>query len=399
MDIDVGKNPSMDVGAGKELPGQRDDIARERKETKAQPTPERTKVGTPSALKKDRLESEQISQEKLKSTIESNHPRLSEEKSRYYRMSDAVRDSLVKYDVPSVQDLMNRLSAETRQMILEAITDAQMDADDSVNPRKYFDMLSKMLPLTLSLLYGLAGTEKGFDMTNLKRAMFEMMKETVELMAKNLDSSGLSPENKARLRVLAEQLTTEKGAFSGGKNENLTQQLADADVPPPSTVEEESVSTEELMKLFKTLHYFANQMEARRDERSSEKSMEETIRCLSNLLDVIKEFPQKTQADVVKVLISTQPILTSDLTNRALGPHTLHLAQSLSLLAVNLSQKMGIIPDDLSLSRTSAEYLSRVFAGLIVVAGISGRLVVDRGDGKAMNMQEAAEIGKFLDDV
>ncbi len=405
---------------------------------KADTTKETQKKGVERAsLQKDTIQSNQVQHTPLKQSLKMNRPLLPEQKSQYTRMSDAIRNAITTFDLPTGKALIQSLSPEIQEMHKEVLENAMFSPSNPLKPNKFFDTLSHLIPLGASILNGLGSDEHVVNLSNMKSSMITMLQEMGELMSKHGESSTLSHEGKKLLSLLSGQLaslpnsgaqslneelravlgstatpnaefashssveyftnkidqalSTGQSQISVKGNHRLINDLVDANLLPPSTLEGKSISAQTLSEIRSTLGPL---LSGEHSFHSGEKPMAPTIAFLASFLSSVEVFPEKTQSEVIKVMISTQPILSHHLSNRALGPHTVHLANSLSHFSVDLTNKLGLIPDHPTHIKSVSEYFSRLFAGLIITASILGRLQVDRGDGKAISIDEINDAGK-----
>jgi hypothetical protein len=409
---------------------------------------ERTKEAELKAMQANSLKSEimraqQLHEAPLKQSLKMDRPLLHEHTSRFERMSDAIINVQKELALPSSKDLIDLLSPQTKKNVNEAIEDNLFTPSNGLKIQNFFDILSRLIPLGISLLHGLASDEHVVNLSQMREAMLNTLKETGELMSKHGESLQLSEEGKQLLSLISEKLTTlptgstqtqdlneqlrailghtltpnsslvsygsvkhfthaitkalgqGKTSVSVAAHQQLIGELVDADLLPPSAFDQETISRESLTEIKTQLENFQNNSVNRELALDIQgKPMAPTIGFLANFLSNIGVFPERTQSEVIKVMISTQPVLSYTLSNRALGPHTVHFAHSLSHFAVDLSQQMGLIPSHPAHLKSVSEYFTRIFAGLIITAGILGRLEVDRGDGKAMTLEDAKETGK-----
>lgn len=405
---------------------------------KAENVKEAQKTGVEQvALQKDSIQANTIKQTPLKQSLAINLPLLPEQSSQFDRMADAIRSAIIKFGLPTAKVLINQLSPRVQEMHREAMENSIFSSTNSLKPRKFFDTLSHLIPLGASIMNGLGSDEHVLHLSNMKNSMISMLQEMGELMAKHGESPMLSHEGKQLLSLLSGQLSSLPNdgtesfneqlrsilgntltpnaeivshgsvkhftneidqALSSGKsqiavkgNHQLINNLVDADLLPPSTLDGKSVSAKTLLEIRTTLE----QLQAGNlSTNIFDKPMAPTIGFLATFLSTIGVFPENTQAEVIKVMVSTQPVLNYNLSNRALGPHTVHLAHSLSHFSVSLSNKLGLISDNPAHIKSISEYFTRLFAGLIITASVLGRLQVDRGDGKAIGIDEIHDAGK-----
>lgn len=445
MGMEIGRDPlrSRDLERERE----RDRVQKNTTDAKETLQTDEKKAIEQESIKKDSIQKRQLHEVPLKQSAKMNRPLLRKHTSRFNRMSDALIDARKTYDLPSPKKLLKSLSPGLQEEITELIEDAMFNPGSGPKIQKFFDILSRLIPLGASLLHGLGSDDHVLNLPDLRAAMLDMLKETGEMMMKHQDSTVLSAEGKQLHAMLSSQLlslptdgtqtqalneqlrsilghtitpnaelishgsvkhfTNEidaalaKGGseISVAQNQQMTDHLVDADLLPPSTLDSETVSSDTLKKIKGVLENFQASNTSGENSTPSTtqphvgKPMAPTIGFLATFLSNIGVFPENTQAEVIKVMISTQPVLSYNMSNRALGPHTVHLAHSLSHMAVDLTSQLGLIPKHPAHMKSVSEYFTRIFAGLIVTASILGRLEVDRGDGKAMRLDDE-EAGK-----
>lgn len=443
MGMEIGPDPirKRDLNQDRDLLQKEEIKAREAKQASI------AKSLETEAIKNDSIEKRQLNETPLKLSEEMSRPLLSSHTSRFARMSDAIVNARKEFDLPTPRQLIKQLSPETQAKIKESIDESIFNPQGGVKTRKFFDLLSRLIPLGASLLYGLGSDDHILNLPQLRASLIDMLKETGHLMIQHGDSSILSKEGEQLIQLLSgkllalpadetqilelnEQLRSVLGntitpnvelishgsvqhftdeintALSCGRseisvadNQQLIDSLVDADLLPPSILDKKTIQASLLKELKDELQNFQHSEESSSTPIATDgasftgKPMAPTIGFLASFLSNIGVFPEKTQAEVIKVMISTQPVLSYNMSNRALGPHTVHFAHSLSHLSVNLARELELIPGHPAHLKSVSEYFTRIFAGLMISAGILARLEVDRGDGKAMRLDDE-EAGK-----
>jgi len=399
------------------------------------------------AIKNDSIQKRQLHEIPLKQSEKMNRPLLRSHTSRFERMSDALINARKEFDLPSPRQLLHKLSPEVQEKVQNVIDEAMFNPGSGPKIMKFFDILSRLIPLGSSLLHGLGSDDHVLNLPQLRESMINMLKETGQMMMKHGDSTILSQEGEQLTQLLSEQLLSlptdgtqtqalneqlrailgntitpntelishgsvqhftdeiDTALAKGGsevsvtENQQLIDDLVDADLLPPSTLDRKTVDASLLKELKTELENFQKTGATSTTPLTTPsggyigKPMAPTIGFLATFLSNIGVFPESTQAEVIKVMISTQPVLTYNMSNRALAPHTVHFAHSLSHMSVNLAQELGLIPDHPAHMKSVSEYFTRIFAGLIITAAVLGRLEVDRGDGKSMRLDDE-EAGK-----
>lgn len=443
MGMEIGRDPLRN----RDLERERDRVQQNSTEAKETLQTDEKKAIEQESIKQDSIQKRQLQDIPLKQSAKMNRPLLSKHTSRFQRISDALIDARKRYDLPSPKDLLQSLSPKLQEEIKEVIEEAMFNPGSSPKIQNFFDILSRLIPLGASLLHGLGSDDHVINLSELRTAMLDMLKESGEMMMKHHDSIVLTTEGKQLNSMLSSQLISlptdgtqtqalneqlrsilgytitpnaelishtsmkhfiheidqalagKNSEISVASNQQMTDHLVDADLLPPSTLDNETVSAAILKKIksvlinFQTQNTISGSSAQQTPQTPLTKPMAPTIGFLATFLSNIGVFPESTQAEVIKVMISTQPVLSYNMSNRALGPHTVHFAHSLSHMAVDLSSQLGLIPNHPAHIKSVSEYFTRIFAGLIVTASVLGRLEVDRGDGKAMRWDDE-EAGK-----
>lgn len=146
-------------------------------------------------------------------------PRESKSSSAPQKMAEVIKNVQRKYMLPKSKDLVNRLKPVTQQSVQQITRQALADSD-LVNPKKFLDTLSKMVPLAVATINEGKGQSSSTLPTDLSTMLMQMMNDLAPHINKLLSLEKLPDDLKGLLQQLSQQLATiKKGELS------LTDQL------------------------------------------------------------------------------------------------------------------------------------------------------------------------------
>lgn len=354
------------------------------------------------------------SETKRQISTEAEKPSLPEADPAQKNVQETVKEAQNSNQLPKTEDLFKLLPEETRKL-LESLFDSSEGG--KVNPKKFFDMLSKMIPLSMTLIQGNGKSGSGIS-TDLSETLASMINEMEAILQKHGDSASLSIENKNLLENLANQLKLigmEKGlpnsfeplskelaallAQESGKSvdvssrQELIRQLVDAQALPTSYLSDASIPVKSLEKALEIIRQ-AGTASALRSGAASPHPTVQTMVQMSQIFNTVQAFPAEQRAKVIQLMMRTQGLFSTDTSLGFLGASTQKFSQSISNFLIGLTQGIGLIPSDKTVTDAGSQYLSRVFGELILAGAILGRLVIDKGDGKAMELNDALQVGQ-----
>ncbi len=391
-------------------------------------------------IENDQLQKSNLHDVPLKQSEKMDHPLLYNHTSRFNRMSEALLNAQQKFDLPSSKDLLRQLSPCIQKKIQELLEESKFDLSEEIKIQKFFDTLSRLIPLGIALFHGLSSDEHILNLSNMRSSMIHTLQEIGDLMLKHQGTFSLTSQGQKLASLLSSQLrslssetsqtntlyeqlrsilgstilpNTEMmsypsvqyladeidAALAGNKStvlvaghRKLITDLVDADLLSPSILSGSKVKKSILVEIKAKLMQFRSSDDDKKGVADTsikvDSPMTPSIGFLASFLNKIRALPEEIQSEAIKIILSTQPIMTYRLTNRTLGPHTVHFAHSLSHLAVDYSRQLGLLSANIEQAVAAREYLTRIFTGLMITASFLSRLEVDRGDGKAMRLED-----------
>ncbi len=338
-------------------------------------------------------------------------PTLPEADPAQKNVQEAVRDAQKSNETPKKEDLLKLLPKGTRE-ILDSLFAQEEGA--SMDPKKFFDMLSKIIPLSMTLLQG-SGKGIAPGSVDISETLASMTNEMEAILQKHGDSSSLSAENKNLLENLARQLKLmgSEESLAGnlktlgkeiealisqatGKSvdvssqQTLVKQLVEAQLIPSSLLNGSKIP----VKVFEQALTSIQQLSGMNLQQTSTHPTVETLVQMNHLFASVKAFPPEQRAQVIQIMMRTQGLFSTGTSQGMLGPNTQQFTKDISQFLMNITQGIGMIPASKKVTNAGSQYLSRVIGELILAGAILGRMVVDKGDGKAMELNEAMQIGQ-----
>lgn len=351
--------------------------------------------------------------------IEISRPRNYQRGSTIQKIKDVIKQIQRKYELPKSKDMVKVLKPATQTQVQELSRQAIADTE-LVNPKNFFKSLEKVVPLALSTVNN---TTPSFP-ANFAKMIGQLANELQLLVNQMLLSPALSEELKAQLQGLLQQM---QALNSSGSSQDIAQQLAQ--LIAGSTVANNGHSfvnvkgqealIQELVKLqllsnkflgaetipLKTLASALAQLQG----NGMSQSLEQTIALLksgsaSNLegrqilvtqLALFQMMNQavpmnaQDQARFMQLMMGNQLLFSSGSLKGVLGVKTQELAQKMSEWLVQMAQQLGVSPNHPILNKSGSESLFRLFSSILFGGAILGRMISDRGDGKAWVMDDA----------
>lgn len=318
--------------------------------------------------------------------------------SKISKVAEAKKPLLPEADPSSNRlDLFKLLSEETRQLLESLLSSSKSGA---VNSKQFLDMLAKMIPLSMTLIQG-NGKSDVDTPQNLSETLASMVNEMEAILQKHSDSSTLSIESKSLLQNLANQLKTiEVNRFEpmikelivlSGKTINtaehqlLVKQLVEEQALPEKWLSEPQIPAKALKQALTLIQ---------QETVNVTHPTVQTLVQMSRLFTTVQAFPIEQRAQVIQLMMRTQGLFSTTVSQGVLGPNTQQLTKDLSTFLISITQAIGVIPDNQEIADAGSQYLSRVLGELILTGAILGRMVIDKGDGKAMELNEALHIGQ-----
>lgn len=402
---------------------------------------EEKKAVEKSALQNDSLQKSNRSSALLKQSENMGHPLLCDHTSRFKRMSDALVNAQQTFQLPSPNDLLMRLSPEIQRKIQTILDESQFDPSGKVKIQKFFETLSRLIPMGIALFHGLSSEDRVVNLSRMRSSLINTLNEMGDLMLKyskfpthakegkkltaqlstqlrslpmdisqtsvlskalrTIIGSAITPHalltrahsTKQLISEITESLKGRKSFISVANNQKLIAKLVDANLLQPSLPSGSEIQKSVLADIKDQLERLQLPDDTQSSSLDLGKPMSQSIGFLASFLNQIAMFPEKTQSKAIKLMISTQPFMTAHLSNQALGLRANHFAHRLAHIAVDYSQQLGLISNNAALIDSATEYLTCIFTSLFITASVLGRLEVDRGDGTAMRLEDE-EIGK-----
>lgn len=339
------------------------------------------------------------------SVREAKQPSLTESNPGQKDIQETVKEAQKEHKIPKTDDLFKLLPKETREL-LDSIFSSGFGA--KINPRNFFDMLSKMIPLSIALVQG-NGKGEGTANGDISQTLASMVNEMEAILQKHTDSTSLSQENKNLLENLANQLktisqdgqsqsmakqletllSTTGNPVDVTKQQGLIKKLIDGQLLPSTMMNNSSIPKEVLQSALLQLQQSGSAFSSNQSQ-----GMVQTLVQMSQLFSTVQAFPPEQREQVIKMMMRTQTLFTSNLSQGLLGTNTQQMTKDISTMLLNLSQGIGAIPSNETIRAAGTQYLSRVLGELILAGAILGRLVIDKGDGRAMEIRDALQVGQ-----
>lgn len=342
----------------------------------------------------------------IKTTVtEAKQPELPEGDPARQDVQETVKEAQKEQKTPKTEDLFKLLPKETRDL-LDSLFSHELGS--KANPRKFFDMLAKMIPLSLTLVQS-KGKGTGAVANDISKTLASMVNEMESILQKHGDSTSLSQDNRNLIESLAKQLkilsqseqyqtlargietllaSSEKWIDMSSQKE-LMKQLAETKLIPPSMIQSGSISREMLQNVLAVI-----QQGNMRTTTSSNQGMVQTLMQMNHLFSTVQAFPPEQREQVVEMMMRTQTLFSTNVSQGLLGPNTQQMTKDISSMLINISQSIGAIPTSKVIDVAGTQYLSRVLGELILAGAILGRLIIDKGDGKAMELHDALNVGQ-----
>lgn len=351
--------------------------------------------------------------------VEISRPRNYQSGSTIQKLKDVIKQIQRKYDLPKSNDLVKALKSNTQSQV-QALSRQAMADTEMVNPSHFFKTLEQIVPLALSTVNQ---SDASFP-ASFAQMIGQLASELQLLLNQILNSPGMTTELKAQLQALLQQLQTMN---SSGNTQDIAQQLAQliagntigsngnslVNVKGNEALIQELVKLQALSSKFlgveaiplKAMEGALAQLQGNGMSQSLEQALAllnagassniEGRQILMTQLAVFQMMSQavsmnaKDQAQFMQLIMGNQLLFSSGTLKGMLGANTQKLAQNMTEWLAQIAQQMGLPQQHPVLNKAGSESLFRLFSSILFGGAMLGRMIADRGDGKAWMLDDA----------
>lgn len=345
--------------------------------------------------------------------VEISRPRDYQRGSSIQKIKDVIKQIQRKYDLPKSNDISKNLKSSTQSQIASLSRQAKADGE-LVNPQNFIKSLEKTLPLALSTVNS---GDPSFP-ADYSKMLAQLANELLLLINQMALLPNISPELKALLQALIQQLqmgqngeslqtlaqqigqlitSAGKGKIQVNQNQSLIEQLASLKLIPKKYLGAETIPVKTLedamAKLQGGMQRSVEQVIAML--KSSSSGNIEGKEMLLTQLTMLQGMSQGVslnageQARLMQLMVGNQMLFSAGAMKGMLGAKTQQLAGKITDMIVLLAQQIGVPSNHPVVNRSGSESIFRLFSSILFGGAMMGRMIADRGDGKAWTMDDA----------
>ncbi len=325
-----------------------------------------------------------------------------------------ITNTIDHHQLPNGRDLADQVSDITRNQINNTIRNLEDDSALDHEMQNFFDFLSKLYPVSLSLLAALLGQDGKLSPDEIIKQALKELKELGKLLGAHIDSLNVPPEMKEQLKAIVAQLTNLNDLGNDpqhlkGEMDKLMKNLQNLLGKSSEQMKELAAALENLAKaaggkgipfdadpeLFQKLNDLgllsksmqenkglqgqeANQMLSQMQKSGMTGDMAKMFQSLSTtlgMLGTMRGLPQQDQNLAFSSLLSMQHIDSKTNPSGLLGPNVGQFSNNLAKFILGIQEKSGIFQENVPRGNEGQRLYTSAFNQMILSAAVLGRML------------------------